>query len=207
MRTSVLMVAAAVTLARGVDAQSPWGNVKSWTGTVTIEAVDTRSVPGVSATMKYKATGAFTIADDMMPDGSHMQWPMPSVETMADPKLAASAYERWQAEIVATYEAKGVDEMGAPFSISCTADNKKGSTIGLTINPVAPTYIFQVTAPVAIFKCSGTTAAASPPRLRQVSFQLTGDRGAPGPVSGTKTFKDDTSTITVSYRMAPTKKN
>src|SRR5688500_16985649 len=144
MRTSVLMVAAVAFIASRADAQGPWGNVKTWTGTVTIEAVDSRKGQGSSSLMSYKATGNFTISDDMLPDGSHMQWPMPSVEAMSDPKQATSAYERWQARVVATYEDKGVGESGQPFTVTCAADNRTAPAFGVTINTTAPSYVVNV---------------------------------------------------------------
>lgn len=205
MRASILTVAVAVTLAQSAAAQGPWGNVKSWTGTATIEATDTRKGEGVSSTMTYKATGGFTISDDMLPDGSHMQWPMPGAEAMSDPKQAATLYDRWKAHVVAKYEANGIGESGNSFSVTCAADNEQASMFGVTINPTAPTYLVQVAAPRALFRCTGESNLTPNGLLQQASFTLTGERGAPGSVSGTKTFTVGTSTIKVSYTMAPSK--
>jgi hypothetical protein len=74
---------------------------------------------------------------------------------------------------------------------------------GVTINPVAPTYVVQVVAPDPLFKCTGQVPTTN--ALQQMNFQLTGARGAPGPVSGTETFTVGTSTIKVSYNMAPSR--
>ncbi len=205
MRISVLMVAGAVTLAHGAQAQGPWGNVKSWTGSVTIEATDTRKGEGTLSTMNYKATGNFIIADDMMPDGSHMMWPMPGEAAMSDPKKLAASQEAWQSHVVAGYEAKGVGESGGAFTVTCSADNKQGSQIGVVINPTEPTYVLSVSAPAADFKCTGATGGPGPTRLQQSTFKLTGARGAPGKVSGTQTFTSGTETIKVSYEMSPSK--
>ena len=203
---SVLMLAAVLRLAPATAlAQGPWGNVKSWTGTMTIEATDLDKSETGSSKMTYRATGEFTIVDDMLPDGSHMQWPMPSVETLSDPKQAESANARWQSRVVASYDAKGLDEQGGPWSVTCTADNKQASLVGVTINPTAPTYVMEVEAPQAVFRCTGATHSAPNGRLRQVHFRLSGPRGEPGPVSGTETFTVETSKITVTYRMAPSK--
>jgi hypothetical protein len=205
MRTSGLTLAAVLALAPGIAvAQGSWGKVKSWTGNVTIEATDVDKGEMGSSTMTYKATGDFTISDDMLPDGSHMQWPMPGVETLSDPKRAETAYDRWQTHVVASYERSGVNEIGKPFSVKCTADNRQASKVGVTINPTEPTYVFEVSPPEAKFKCSGPEA---PPngRLRQANFRLTAPRKAPGPHSGTKTFTAGTSTITVTYNMGPSR--
>lgn len=206
MRTSGLTLAAALTLAPGIAvAQGSWGNVRAWTGSVTIEATDTRKGEGVTSKMTYKATGDFKITDDMMPAGSHMQWPMPSVEAMSDPKQAETVYDRWQAHVVASYEANGINESGSPFTVKCTADNRKASRLGLTIHPTEPTYVFEVTPPEAKFQCSGPSGPTPNGRLQQANFRLTGPRKAPGPISDTKTFTVGTSTIKVTYNVAPSK--
>jgi hypothetical protein len=207
MRTSGLTLVAALTLAQGIaGAQGSWGKVKSWTGTVTIEATDSQKGGGSSTTMTYKATGPFTISDDMLPDGSHMQWPMPSAEAMAaDPKLAETAYERWQSQVVASYDANGLDESGKPYTIKCRADNRQASRVGVTINPSQPTYVFEVSPPEAKFKCEGPGGSTPNGHLRQANFRLTGPRKEPGPVSGTQTFTVGTSTIKVTFNMAPSR--
>ena len=207
MRTSGLTLAAALTLAQGIAvAQGSWGKVKSWTGSVTIEATDIRKGEGVSSTMTYKATGDFKISDDMLPDGSHMQWPMPSVEAMSDPKQAETVYDRWLAHVVASYEAKGVGESGQPFTVKCTADNRQPSKVGVTIHPTEPTYVFEVSPPEAKFKCSGPSGGPTPNgRLQQANFRMTGARKEPGPIGDTKTFTVGTTTVKVTYNMAPSR--
>jgi hypothetical protein len=206
MRSTGLALAGALTLSQGIAlAQGSWGAVKSWTGTVTIEATDNRKGEGGSSTMTYKATGDFTISDDMMPDGSHMQWPMPSVEAMSDPKQRETVYDRWQAHVVASYESNGKNEAGQSVSVKCAADNRKASRLGLTINPTEPTYVLQVSAPEALFKCTDPSFGAPNGGLQQESFSLTGPRKAPGPVSGSQTFTVGTSTIKISFTMAPTR--
>jgi hypothetical protein len=193
------MVAAVLMLGQGVaSAQGAWGSVKSWTGTMTIEATDTRKQGAFSSKMIYKATGDFTISDDALPDGSHVMWPMPSTQANS---------ERWQARVVATYEAKGVGEMGDPFSVACAADNRKASQVGVMVDPTAPKYVLSVTAPEAIYKCSGYKEGWTPNvHLPKTAFQITGPRGAPGPVSGSKVFTELTMTINVSFTMAPSRK-
>lgn len=209
MRASFLMVAALVALTRGVEAQGPWGNVKSWTGSVTIEAVDIRKGEAMSSKMNYTATGSFTISDDMLPDGSHVMWPMPGAEAMSDPKKMAAATDAWQSRVVATYEATVPNESGgAPATVTCAADNRAATQVGVVINPTEPTYVVQVTAPKPLFRCTGPTHGVNPPvSLQQPTFKLTGTRGAPGAVSGTQTFTVGTSTIKVTYNMAPSKKS
>jgi hypothetical protein len=179
--------------------------VKSWTGTVTIEATDSRKGEGGSSTMTYTATGDFKISDDMMPDGSHMQWPMPSVEAMSDPKQRETVYDRWQAHVVASYESSGKNEAGQIVTVRCAADNRKASKVGLTSNPTQPTYLLQVSAPEALFKCTDPSFSTPNGGLQQESFSLTGPRKAPGPVNGTQTFTVGTSTIKISFSMAPTR--
>lgn len=192
MRRCLLAASAALTVAQGsAFAQGAWGTVKSWTGTMTIEATDTRKQGSFSSKMTYKATGPFTISDDALPDGSHVMWPMPNAE-------------RWQARVVASYAAKGVGELGDPYSVTCAADNQKAAMVGVMIDPRAPKYVLSVTAPAAKFKCSGYQEGWQPNApIPQTAFQLTGPRGAPGPVSGTKVFTVLTTTIQVSFTMAP----
>ena len=208
MHASGLMLIAALTLhSVGMLAQGPWGNVKSWTGTITIEATDTVKNQFGVATLTYKATGPFTAADEMMPDGSHMQWPMPGVETLSDPNKAKTAYDVWQARVVATYNFKGVDEMGKPTTLSCSADHQAPSRAGVTVNPTADEYVFVVTAPEADFTCSDKTKKRnlSTGPLRKSSLRLTGPRGAPGQVNNTKDFTIETTTAKVTFNMAPAK--
>ena len=206
MRTSLLLFAAALLLAQDMaGAQDPWGTVRTWTGTATVEAIESQRADTSSLTLTYKATGDFTISDDALPDGDHMQWPMPNPEAMTDPAKFAAAYEAWQAHVTASYEAKGVDEMGNPFTVKCAADETKAASVGVAVQPGSPDYLFSVSAPAATFKCDDTSRGpgAAQRRWQQAPFRLTGSRGAPGPVSGTKTFTIDTTTIKVSYKMAP----
>jgi hypothetical protein len=206
MRASLLLFAAPFLLAQDMaGAQDPWGTVKTWAGTATIEATETQKTDTSSLTLTYKATGDFTISDDALPDGDHVQWPMPNPEAMTDPAQFAAAYEAWQAHVKATYIAKGLDEMGSPFTVTCTADEKKAANVGVAIQPGTPDYLFSISAPAATFKCADPARGpgAGTRRWQQAPFQLTGQRGAPGPVSGTKTFTIDTTTIKVSYQMAP----
>lgn len=206
MRTSGLTLAAALTLAQGIAvAQGSWGNVKSWTGSVTIEATESQKGEWGTSTTTYKATGDFTISDDMLPDGSHMQWPMPSVEALTDPKRAETVYDRWQTRVVASYDANRINERGEPFTIKCAADNQQASRVGVTIHPTEPTYVFEVSPPQAKFKCSGPSGMTPDGRLQQANLKLTAPRKAPGPISGTKTFTVGTSTIKVTFNMAPSR--
>lgn len=208
MRTLALAFIGGLTLAGDVAiAQFEWANVKSWTGSVTIEATDVRKGEGVlanSSKMTYKATGDFTISDDQLPDGAHMQWPMPSIEAMTDPKRAETAFARWESRVVASYESKGVNENGQPFTVTCTADNRQPAGVGLAVDPGKPEYVVSVSSPPAQFKCSGPFGAPSG-NLQQVAFELRGPRGAPGRINGTKTFSAGTSTIKVTYTMTPAK--
>lgn len=121
------------------------------------------------------------------------------------PKLAETAYDRWQARAVASYEANGINESGKPFTVTCSADNRQAARVGLTIHPTKPTCVFEVPPPEAKFKCSGPNGPTPDGRLQQASFKLTGPRKAPGPISDTKTFTVGTSTIKVTYNMAPSK--
>lgn len=206
MRISALTFAAAFTLAPGTAiAQFEWANVKSWSGNLTIEATDVRKGEGSSSRMTYKATGDFKLADDQLPDGAHMQWPMPSIEEMTDPKRAETAFDKWQSRVVATYEFNGLDEVGKPFTVTCTADNRQPGKVGLGVDPGKPEYVVSVNSPPAQFKCSGPDGFKPGPNLQQVAFELRGKRGAPGPINGTKTFTAGTSTIKITYSMAPSK--
>jgi len=203
MRASALVLSAALALPGGVSFAQDWLNVKSWSGTVTIEATTTKAPQDwYSSKTTYKASGNFTISDDMLPAGSHVRWPFPGQDKLSDPKMLQAAYEPWQARVVASYEAKGVDEAGRPFAVTCAADNRQAAKVGLTASPRSPTFVVSVSAPEAVFKCAG--AGPNPnSRLPQETFDLTGPRGEPGPVTATKTFTVGTTTIKVSYNMAP----
>ena len=205
MRIVLLMVAAALMLAPDLaGAQDPWSSVKTWAGTVTVDATGGQKGDGYSWKLTYKATGNFAATDDMLPDGNHVQWPMPGVETMTDPKKVGTAYDTWQAHVTARLEAQWVDEMGEPHSKSCAADYQKPAKVGVLIQPMAPTYAVSVTAPEMNFTCTGHDGGPGPGKyLQQAPFNVPGQRGAPGPVNGTKTFNVEPYTVTVSYQMAP----
>jgi hypothetical protein len=207
MRTIVLLGAAGLMLVQDMaGAQDPWSSVKTWAGTVTVEATGSEKGESYSWSQTYKATGAFKATDDMLPDGNHVQWPMPSVETMTDPSKAATAYQTWQAHVTARYEAKWADEMGRPRSKTCAADHAQPAAVGVLIQPMAPTYSVSVTAPEMKFKCTGDEGGPVPGKyLQQPPFNVPGQRGAPAPVSGSKTFAVGHHTVTVSYEMAPSK--
>jgi hypothetical protein len=205
MRTPGLTLAAALTLAQGIAvAQNSWDKVRSWTGSVTIEASDSQKGEWGNSTMTYKATGDFTVSDDMLPGGPYMQWPRPSVEAMTDPKQAATAYDRWQSRVVASYDANRFDEAGKPFTVKCTADNQQAGMVGV-IASGGPSYQFQVTPPPAKFKCSGPNGFTPDGNLQQAPLTLTAPRKAPGAITGTQTFTVGTKTMKVTYNMAPTR--
>ena len=206
MRTIGLTFAAALTFAQGIAlAQDPWEKVKSWTGTVTIEATEIVKLEAVSSTMTYKASGDFKISDDMLPDGPYMQWPRPSVEVLTDPARNQTAYAGWKSHVVAAYDANRVDEMGKKFTVNCTADHRQPATFGVTALPGQPTYIVQVTAPRAEFQCTGPSGWTPRGEIQQAPFELTEPRKKPGLLSGTKTFTVGTTTVKVTYSMAPSK--
>jgi hypothetical protein len=209
MRIPLLVPVVALTVAQpSAYAQvGPWGNVKAWTGSLTIEATATGKGPTGSwgSTMTYKATGPFTISDNAMPDGAHMRWPMLGAEDVSDPQKVASASTRWQSRVTGHFEAKGVDEAMRPFSVTCDADHQQLAKVEVSINATEPTFFLWVTAPAAQFKCRGPAGSPTPGGLPQADFELTGPRGTPGPVSGTKTFTVASTTIKVSFDMAPAK--
>ena len=206
MRSTALPVVAALMLVpSGAAAQGPWGKVKAWTGSVTIEATDTRPTKAFTWLLTYKATGEFTIADEAMLDGDHMQWPMPDPEGASDPTALAAAYTPWQSRVVAGFESSGVDEEGNRFSRKCTADHPQPARLGVISNPGAEEYLFSVEVPAAVLKCTGTPGPPPQGRISVKDLQLTGPRGAPGPVSGTKTFTEGTKVIKVSFTMKPVK--
>ncbi|HKS06515.1 MAG TPA: hypothetical protein VJR92_09410 [Gemmatimonadaceae bacterium] len=204
--TPVVLVAAMSLISSNAFAQGGWGKVKSWTGTLTIEATDSSRTANSSVFMTYKATGPFTIADDMMGDGDHVMWPQPSIELMSDPTKLAAAYDTWQARVVATYAFKGVDETGAPVSQTCTADGPARGRVGVALSG-ASDYMLQVTAPDAAFKCSSPTTMYKPNvgAVRPSALSVTGAQGDPGKVTNTKTFKVRNTNIVVTFSMAPTK--
>lgn len=207
MRTPTLTVVALLTLVHGAaSAQSPWGSVKGWTGSVTVEATETRKFATYSSTMTYTATGEFTASDDVMGDGDHVMWPMPNPELASDPAKYAAAQTPWQARVAASYEASGKDLEGNPFSTRCTADNQKASVVGVITS--GTDYVFSVSVPDAVFKCATTGSGSGPTasgRVHQATLQLRGPQGRPGPVTGTKTFTVGDMVIKVSFTMKPVK--
>ena len=128
---------------------------------------------------------------------------MPGVEAMTDPKKSATAYDTWQATVTARLDAQWHDEMGEPRSKSCAADYQKPARVGVLIQPMTPTYEVSVTAPEMNFTCTGDDGGPDPKYLQQAPFRVPGQRGAPGPANGTRTFNVEPYTVTVSYKMAP----
>jgi hypothetical protein len=199
-----LFAASALAATSAALAQEPWMNVRSWSGTVTVEVTDTRKNESYSSKTTFRAAGPFTISDDMLPAGNHVQWPMPGVEVLSDPAKAQTAWDTWQAHLTGTHETKGADESGKPFSGTCTADEGKASKVSLAIDPTSAGYVFHVSVPQADFTC--------PPRipppgayLQQVEFDLKGEHRTPGRLSGSKIFPAANGTVKVSYEMAPSK--
>jgi hypothetical protein len=202
MRPALILAAALLLAQNAVMAQFEWANVKAWKGTVTIEMTDDRSKAPAVWKLTYKATGEVLLTDDMMPEGSHMQWPMPSVEAMTDPARREHVYDTWQSRVTAKLDSKGLDEMGAPYAYSCTADNKIPEKVGLAVSPSDTKYVLTVSLPDAKYTCTGPHG--SPPAgLPQEAFQLKGERKAPGPISGSQTFTVVSATIKITYNLAP----
>ncbi len=206
MRSHLLLAALALVLApRAVTAQGPWGNVQAWTGTITIEAADSGATQGGRWTLTYKATGPVTLADNMMPEGSHMLWPMAGAEDLSDPKKLEAMQKPWLARVTGRYEARGVDETGHAYSQSCVADTTVATPAGLTIDPANPTYVFQITPPRVKFACSGPPGTPTPVLNLPGSVSLTGPRGDPGPVRGTQRFTTTRMLTNVSFQLEPRK--
>ncbi len=187
-------------------AQDAWNDVKSWSGTVTIEGTDARSssIGIYSQKTTYKATGKFTITDSMMPDGMHMMWPTGGAEEMADPKLALAASLGWQAQVEASLEGtREVSSTGTMAAYQCSVKTLHPSSVGLTAQFGAPTYALNISLPRPEFQCTGSTTEALPIDLGQTEFKFTGPRGKVGPISGTKTFTTESGTIKVAFTLAP----
>lgn len=205
MRTPTLTVAALLTLVPATaTAQGPWGRVKAWTGSVTVEATENHKFPNHTSTTTYQATGEFTASDDALGDGDHVMWPMANPELAADPAKYAASQTPWQARVVASFEAAGKDLEGNPFNTKCTADNQKAASVG--IMATGEDYVFSVTLPEAVFKCTTTGSGSGPTangRFHQATLQLGGPQGQPGPVTGTKTFTIGDKVIKVSFTMKP----
>jgi hypothetical protein len=183
-------------------AQGPWGTVKTWNGTITIEATET--VPqedGLYHKMTYQATGSFSITDDMMPDGYHMQWPMVNPEH--PPADREAAYKRWQVHVVGGTEARYVDDRGTKFTVTCQGEKSEAMLVGLTVNPSNDEFVLQFAAPRVSLTCTGGEGGAAESFLRQENFSLTGQRGTPGTKTGSQTFTVDPMTIKVTYSLSP----
>lgn len=207
MRTPTLTVAALLTLAPApAAAQHPWGRVKAWTGSVTVEATEHRKFANYTSTLTYKATGEFTASDDALGDGDHVMWPMANPELASDPDKYAATMTPWRARVVASYEATGKDLEGNAFSVRCTADNQKAASVG--VMATGEDYVFSVSPPDAVFTCTNTGTGSGPTangRAHQAALQLGGPQGQPGPVTGTKTFTIGEKVIKVSFAMKPVK--
>src|SRR5690606_22216665 len=205
MRAPVLTIAVLLTLAPGpAAAQGPWGRVKAWTGSVTVEATENHKFPTYTSTTTYQATGEFTASDDALGDGDHVMWPMVNPELASDPAKYAASQTPWQARVAASYEAAGKDLEGNAFSTKCTADNQKAASVGIIAT--GEDYVFSVTLPEAVFKCTTTGSGPTPNgRFHQATLQFGGPQGQPGPVTGTKTFTIGAKVIKVSFTMKPVK--
>ncbi len=208
MRAPMLTLAVLVTLVHdAAAAQGPWGRVKAWTGSVTVEATENRKFPNYTSTTSYKATGEFTASDDALGDGDHVMWPMANPELASDPAKYAASQTPWQARVAASFEAAGKDMEGNAFSTKCTADNQKAASVGIMASGDSE-YMFSVTLPEAVFKCTTTGSGSGPTpngRFHQATLQLGGPQGQPGPVTGTKTFTIGEKVIKVSFTMKPVK--
>ena len=187
---------------------APWGDVKSWTGTLAIELVTTdENASGQRVSTTYAATGALTLVDEMMPAGGHQQWPVPGMAEMTDPARVADAQKKWPAHIVVTHTVKGVDELGQRVDIRCAADITRPVQVHLVAIPwPAPTYQISIEPPnVDSMTCTGTDTRPQSYGVPKRVIELRQPLGAAAPIGGTSTFVEGPTRITVTYALSPVK--
>ena len=174
-------------------------NVKTWTGTVSVEAAGN---PARILDLSYSATGNLTITDEMSTDPQAIhRVAVPSPAETADPKRAANAFKRWPAHVVFASHTTGIDDLGNKVDFTCQADQTTLSLVQLMITPMqAPSLRIQT--PVANATCTGSRVSPvnwSPNELT-IDIMLPAARG---PLKGTKTFALGDAKATVTYQLTP----
>ena len=195
---TVAAVSAAVLLAQGM----PYGTVKSWTGTMTIEGKETKT----GETLTFSATGNFTISDDLMPAGARSSWPMPNpAATGGDPQKMAAAFQRWAAHVVVHHQVQGKDELGQPIQFSCNGDETHQAKVSFIATPGAPNSILEIESPkMERAACTGSEKGTHQYALPQTSYSLQIPFVSPAAtLSGTKDFPGPMA-VKITYKLTPT---
>jgi hypothetical protein len=178
--------------------------VKTWTGTVSIDAVEKTPVGNNSSTVTYSATGSVTLTDNLSadPDAVHSTWPFPTPAELADPKRAPDAFKRWPAHVVLSSVTTGVDELGQKVNVQCKGDQTVPALVQLSITPMSTNYLVRIESPVVSATCSGTSVLPmqwSPGELK-VELPIPPAKGV---LSGTKTLTLNTRSATVTFKLTP----
>jgi hypothetical protein len=191
----------------------PYGHVKSWSGELTIEI----SEKSDESAMTYKATGKLELTDEMMPDGSHFQWPQVNVanilakpqKTMMDSKAIEDANKRWPATI--SYQ-KVVNFKDAVSSANytCSANLTQPTAVQLVAGMGMPEFkLIAEILKLDKVHCVGTRDGARydvyeefrPPKTAATT--VTGPIKTAGPISGTKELTENGQKIRFTYSLIP----
>lgn len=207
-RLPVCLAAVLAALSITVTAQNwlQFTTIKTWTGTVSVDAVDASDPGGAQKTaIAYAATGNLTLTDNLSsdPEAVHSSWPFPSPAETADPARAANAFKRWPAHVVYTRKTTGIDELGQKVDYQCRGESTIPALVQLTISPMSPNYLLRIEPPAVAAKCTGTSTldeSYKPTQELKVELPIP---SAKGPLAGTRTLTLGTLKATVTFNLTP----
>lgn len=184
----------------------PFGNVKTFTGTVIVDASMTSREGDITRTAKLRAEGQVTIADDNFPDGMHFQWPMPNPAALM--KGDVNAARGWRVHL--TYSSSVIEPrlsaLAPGQNVTCSATEDLRGTVGLAAPMGAGKFMLGITPPdPQRVHCAGT-ADGNPVNTtepRALGIQLGLEGKAPGPINGSQDVTAGDWRAHVTYNLAP----
>jgi hypothetical protein len=130
----------------------PFGEVRAWSGTLTVEGHGDSE----SRLPSYIATGNFTLTDEMMPEGNHWQWPFPQTAGLTDPQAIEDAYRKWNAKVTYRAQVKFKDAV-SQANYSCTAEETHPARFQFIAGMGMPYFMMSVELPkLDRVHCAGT---------------------------------------------------
>jgi hypothetical protein len=182
----------------------PYGKVRAWTGTITVEVVEKTS----EYVLTYKASGKAALVDEMYPDGGHYQWPAPGAANLSDPKAAEDAYRCWLADASLKRHVRYKDEVSSA-DYECDWKASRKAKVLLVAGMGMKEYKLALDLPFpAKLTCTGMRDGADYSqeedfRLKPPSVEVTGPIKPGASISGTKEMTEGEAKIKVTYSLAP----
>ncbi len=204
---ALVILAGCATLTSYAQMGGPYGNVKTFTGTVIVDASMTSREGGLIRTSQFRAEGPVTIADENFPDGMHFQWPSPNPAALA--KGDVNAARGWRVHL--TYSSSETEPRLSALApgrkLTCSAVEDLRGTVGLTAPMGMGKFMLGITPPdPQRVHCTGmldgnVVNTTEPQPLQGVQFNIEGK--APGPITGSQDVVVGDWRAHVTYNLAP----